>query len=286
MIRSSLIWTLTIGLLLVGLMSSCSVKSDFEGADEEIQQYLTTNNITAEKTASGLYFEITKPGDGAPTEFSNLAVANLRGSLIDGREWLNTSTGEPFRSLLNNQGIIPGLREGLSLFSTGAEGRVIMPPNLGFGNAEFNGIPANSVLIIHIDEINIYEDANAYSDTVLSEYITQNMLDANKTESGLYYTVTEMGSDTMPGSNDRVTVNYRGYFLDGTEFDANDPANGPITFGLNQVIQGWTEGLQLYGKGAKGTLLIPSELAYGANGNQSVPPHTPLLFDIELLDVL
>lgn len=267
------------------IILSCGVESDFEGAQEIIDQYIATNNINAERTANGVYYEIKTPGSGVLPTGNNLFVCNLRGLLVDGREWINTNTGPTFRSLLNNPGIIDGLREGMAQFSDGSTGKLIIPPNLGFGNVEFNGVPPNSVLIIELSDVRVYTDAPAYNEEQLTAYIAEKMLEVTKTASGMYYTITEMGNDTMPMASSNVSVNYVGYFLDGTEFDANDPSLGPARFGLDQVIQGWTEGIQLYGVGGKGTLLIPSQLAYGASGQQSIPPHTPLLFDVELVSV-
>lgn len=105
------------------------------------------------------------------------------------------------------------------------------------------------------------------------------------TDSGLQYKVLEEGDGVSPGEKDTVTVHYRGTLLDGTEFDSSYAREQPATFALNQVISGWTEGLQLMKTGAKYELYIPSDLAYGPGGNQGIPPNATLIFEVELLEV-
>lgn len=105
------------------------------------------------------------------------------------------------------------------------------------------------------------------------------------TESGLQYKVLEAGDGVKPGPEDTVTVHYKGTLLDGTEFDSSYKRDRPATFGLNQVISGWTEGLQLMETGAKYEFYIPSDLAYGPGGNQGIPPNSTLIFEVELLEV-
>jgi FKBP-type peptidyl-prolyl cis-trans isomerase len=105
------------------------------------------------------------------------------------------------------------------------------------------------------------------------------------TESGLQYEVLEAGDGAMPGPTDQVQVHYRGTLVDGTEFDSSYSRGQPLTFGVNQVIPGWTEGLQLMSVGSKYKLVIPSELGYGAAGSGQIPPNAALVFEVELLGI-
>lgn len=106
------------------------------------------------------------------------------------------------------------------------------------------------------------------------------------TASGLQYKVIKMGNGPKPKADQTVTVHYRGTLIDGTEFDSSYKRDEPATFGVGQVIGGWTEALQLMPVGSKWELYIPSTLAYGDRGaGQSIPPGATLIFEVELLSV-
>jgi len=106
------------------------------------------------------------------------------------------------------------------------------------------------------------------------------------TPSGLQYKVLRPSSGVKPVGTNKVKVHYEGRLLDGTVFDSSYTRGAPATFGLNQVIKGWTEGLQLMKTGSKYQFYIPAELAYGARGQRSIPPNSLLIFDVELLEIV
>lgn len=107
------------------------------------------------------------------------------------------------------------------------------------------------------------------------------------TASGLQYRHDVVGSGASPDANDEVTVHYRGTLLSGEEFDSSFKRGEPISFPLNGVIRGWTEGLQLMKEGGKTTFFIPQELAYGARPapGGAIPPYAALIFEVELIKV-
>ena len=104
--------------------------------------------------------------------------------------------------------------------------------------------------------------------------------------SGLQYKIINSGSGATPGATDRVTVHYRGTLIDGTEFDSSYSRNKPASFGVNRVVAGWTEALQLMQEGDKWQLFIPPKLGYAERGaGRKIPPNSALIFEVELLAV-
>jgi len=105
--------------------------------------------------------------------------------------------------------------------------------------------------------------------------------------SGLQYEILSEGSGATPTASDSVKVHYHGTLIDGKVFDSSVNRGEPATFGVTQVISGWVEALQLMPVGSKWKLFIPSELAYGAQGaGQAIAPHTALIFEVELLEIM
>lgn len=119
------------------------------------------------------------------------------------------------------------------------------------------------------------------------KFLTENALKegVTVTESGLQYEVLKMGKGKKPAATDRVKVHYHGTLIDGTVFDSSVDRGEPIVFGLNQVIKGWTEGVQLMPVGSKFRFYIPQELGYGAQNAGSIPPYSTLIFEVELLGI-
>ena len=105
--------------------------------------------------------------------------------------------------------------------------------------------------------------------------------------SGLQYEVITEGNGKKPSATDRVKCHYEGTLIDGTLFDSSIKRGQPAVFGVNQVIKGWVEALQLMSEGSKWRLFIPSELGYGAQqAGEMIPPHSTLIFEVELIEVL
>ena len=108
---------------------------------------------------------------------------------------------------------------------------------------------------------------------------------ATTTESGLMYYDEVVGQGASPALTDRVEVHYTGWLIDGSKFDSSVDRGQPSTFGLSQVIKGWTAGLGTMKVGGKRTLIIPPDLAYGSGGRPKIPPNSTLVFDVELLAI-
>jgi len=137
-------------------------------------------------------------------------------------------------------------------------------------------------------------EAEAERDTLAAEnaaegdkFLLENRLKEGVqiTDSGLQYKVIEMGDGPMPEATDKVTVHYRGTLLNGEEFDSSYARGEPVSFALNQVIPGWTEGVQLMPVGSKFMFFIPPDLGYGPAGGGPIGPNATLIFEVELLGI-
>ncbi|MCL2154558.1 MAG: FKBP-type peptidyl-prolyl cis-trans isomerase [Leptospirales bacterium] len=121
------------------------------------------------------------------------------------------------------------------------------------------------------------------------EFLSQNKKKEGviTTPSGLQYKIISKGdSEIKPKSSDTIKVHYAGKFIDGKEFDSSHKRKEPTQFKADQVIRGWTEGLQLMTVGSKYEFFIPSDLGYGPNGNQAIPGNSVLIFEVELLEIV
>jgi len=160
--------------------------------------------------------------------------------------------------------------------------------NLIFANQNFNSQLMKSYfsLLLFIFFISCNNDGskeNIQTEEDIIQYIDDNNLDAARSDSGLYYVIEKQGEGAQPNSNSNVTVNYKGYFLDGSVFDQSNSAG--VSFNLQQVIAGWTEGITYFNEGGEGILLIPSNLGYGSQSYNNIPGGSVLVFDIKLLKV-
>lgn len=126
-------------------------------------------------------------------------------------------------------------------------------------------------------------DFTAQNEDEITKYIADNNLTAQKSNTGLYYVIDEPGTGAQPSENSNVTVSYKGYFLNKSVFDESDSAG--ISFGLQQVIKGWTEGITYFKEGGNGILLVPSHLGYGSFDTRGIPGGSVLIFEVGLISV-
>ncbi|MCK0190544.1 FKBP-type peptidyl-prolyl cis-trans isomerase [Arenibacter sp. F20364] len=126
-------------------------------------------------------------------------------------------------------------------------------------------------------------DYVAKNEADIQAYVEENNLTAVRSNSGLYYVIEEEGTGTQAEASSNVTVAYKGYFLNGSVFDQSDEEG--VTFGLNQVIAGWTEGITYFKEGGSGILLVPAHLGYGSRDYNGIPGGSVLVFEVTLISV-
>lgn len=186
-----------------------------------------------------------------------------------------------------------GLGIGQNLSGMGAQGISVDD----FSQAIKDVLEGNPMAISHQEAREI---VNAYFEELESKMSANSIeqgkafLEENKTKanvvtlpSGLQYEIITEGKGKLAKATDKVKCHYEGTLIDGTLFDSSVKRGEPAVFGVNQVISGWVEALQLMPEGSKWKLYIPSDLAYGAQGaGELIPPHSALVFEVELIEVL
>jgi len=136
-----------------------------------------------------------------------------------------------------------------------------------------------SLIAISCSKENDFAEQN---ENEINAYIEKNNLDAIKSKSGLYYVINKAGVGLTPSNRSDVKVSYTGYFTDGKVFDKSSEG---ISFNLQNVIKGWTEGIRYFRKGGEGILLIPSSLGYGPEDKSGIPGGSVLIFNIKLIEI-
>jgi peptidylprolyl isomerase len=228
---------------------------------------------TAVKTKSGLSSRVLTPGKGTSHPASDdLVTVHYTGWTTDGKMFDNTVGDPPATFPLDR--VIAGWTEGVQLMVAGEKRRLWIPEGLGYkGRA---GRP-RGMLVFDVELLSF-----TTSPSKAPADVKQPPADAKRTASGMSYKVIRAGTGLRhPRAADRVTVHYTGWTTDGKLFDSSVQRGEPTTFGLSQVIAGWTEGVQLMVEGEKTRFWIPENLAY--KGEQA--PFGMLVFDIELLKI-
>ncbi|WP_366941099.1 FKBP-type peptidyl-prolyl cis-trans isomerase [uncultured Algibacter sp.] len=264
-------------LVFLSACSSDDSPKDYTAQnDQEILTYLSENNLTAEKSNSGLYYIIDNPGSGdTPTPNDRVKVA-YKGYYTNGTVFDDNTEGASF--FLQN--VINGWIEGISYFKEGGTGKLLIPSHLAYGSSDYKEIPGGSVLIFDIELI--YVNYKTENEEQIQAYLTDNNIITQQTETGLHYTINTIGDGEQPVITDNVTVTYKGYFLNGDVFDESTEN---VNFNLENLIKGFSEGITYLNEGGSATFFIPAHLAYGNTGSYNIPGGSVLIFDVELITI-
>lgn len=262
-------------------------------------------------TDNGLKYQIHDQSEGTRKgKVGDILTMHL--TLMNNKDSVLRDThkeGAPFQMLLQVPPFKGSYEEGLTMLGKGDSAtfyvsadslftRAMQPLPPGVQKGTDIGIAVKVVNVQSEDEYKKtqaadFEKQKGIDVKTIESYVTKNGLadKAQKTQSGVYYVVTQPAAGPTPNQGDVVSVHYTGKLLDGKVFDGsriNPQAQGrPLQFpiGVGQVIPGWDEGIMKLHKGEKATLVIPSVMAYGPRGNQGIPPNSVLVFDVELVDI-
>lgn len=238
----------------------------------------------ATTTNSGLQYVITEQGDGASPQSGDMVEVHYTGRFTDGNIFDSSYDREnPLRFKTGVGQVIPGWDEAIMLLKVGDKAKLIVPPELAYGEAGVGqDIPPNSTLYFEVELLDVQQPDNTPPTKVSTD-------DYTTTDSGLkYYDIVE-GDGDSPRRGEMPLVHYVGWLEDGTKIDSSRDRGTPLhfTLGGEQIIPGWEEGILTMNVGSKRQLVIPPELAFGDEGagNGLIPPNATLIYEVELIGI-
>jgi len=267
------------------------------------------------KMEEGLALSIHNQGKGLAAKTGDYLVVEYEGKLLEGKVFDKSEAGQPIVFQLGKNQVIPGWESGFTKLKKGSTATLYVPSSLGYGPRGVGAaIPPNSDLVFDIQLLDILDQAgyDQYMDQeeerakkafkikqrrqhqselqAIRTYIKQEKISAKSLQSGLSVVVKKRGKKTLASPGKEIAVTYTGYLLDGSVFDKTEPGQPfRFTMGENKVIPGWEEGLQYFGRGGQGKLIIPSQLAYGprpiTEGEITIPSNSTLIFDIKVVEL-
>jgi FKBP-type peptidyl-prolyl cis-trans isomerase len=267
------------------LLSSCLgkyVENDLDALakNEEIKivEYGQTNSLTLTKNAStGIYYNISK------TNSAGLAVSSAYDLLlayslktIDGKEIIKADSA--MFNFYTSQAF-DGFKYALLLLKEGEKGTFLIPSYQAYYESPPAGVEKYAVIVAEIELLDLLSEDDKINNYVKKKSITV----TEKTNTGLRFirTSATTTNDSLK-TGDNVSVKYNGMFLSETSFDSGTFG---VVIGSNSTIAGFSEGISKLKKGEKAKIILPSNIGYGSKGSGSIPPFTPLIFDIEILTV-
>jgi FKBP-type peptidyl-prolyl cis-trans isomerase len=255
-------------------------EKNYELNETAIQNYITTNKLTMQKSASGLYYNITKsnPNGTKPNIGDEVAIHyvlfKMSGAKFDSTERLKNT---PFAYTYGVNALIPGMDEGISMMRKGERALFLMNHYLAFGSQSDAILPAYSAVGADVEIVKVRSEEQQIEDYIQDKKLTL----TEKTSSGLRFIQTSTTTNAQVKSGDIVLVKYTGKLLTDKQFDTGEIQ---VRVGAGSVIKGFDEGISKLRIGEKATLIFPSSLGYGTQGSGSaIRPYAPLLFEVEIV---
>lgn len=277
--------------LAMGAMLFASCKKDYptiqEIDNQSIQQYLSQNNLNMTKytfnDTSEFYYQVIKPGTGPAIEYSQQVPLLFSLKSLDGTYSSIDTFSNRYASYLGYFALEPvrvAVKEILG--KKNGQIRVIVPSRFAYGRNGSGSIPGNASLDITVSVLD-ESKLTAYEDFVIQEYLQKNgMTGFTKTNTGIYYKISNPGTGSSITVDSTVTAKYTGKLLNGNVFDKSDAG---ASFLLSGTIAGWRQTVPLIKEGGSMKIVVPSSQAYGMAGNASIPAFSPLDFDITITEV-
>jgi FKBP-type peptidyl-prolyl cis-trans isomerase len=283
----------------------------------KLQAYLAKNKVTVAPSDSGVYVITQNPGTGRNIQKTDFVKINLTVSSIEGKKIFSTlDRNQPITFEYGQPFDTKGFDEAIGKMKNGSKATVVVPSKMGYGakgRKDQTGVDIftpYSPIVYDIEVLDLKtkaenekaqkeaaaaakkaaDEAMAKEPVLIQQYVKDNKITAKPTASGLYYVEKVKGKGALAKAGNKVKVHYTGKLFNGKVFDSSltrKPVE-PYEFilGQGQVIPGWDEGIALMSAGGKATLIIPSKLAYGAQGAGSdIPAYSPLVFDVELVSI-
>lgn len=272
--------------------------------------YLSNNYPDIEPTESGLFIIKDKKGTGRIPKDGDMITFNFTVSVLNGEQIYDSEqAGRPMELEKGQPFDTEGFSEGLNSMRQGDELTLIVPSKLAFKEQGRQGmILPYTTMVYTIKLMDVKSKAQFEKEQAakkaqeeakqaklkdqeaitVANYLKENNITVQPIESGLYYIETAQGTGEQAVAGDKVKVHYHGTLLDGTKFDSSYDRGSPyeFTLGKGQVIKGWDQGIALMKVGGKATLIVPSDLAYGASARSDViHAYAPLKFEVELVEV-
>lgn len=250
-----------------------------DGDSIVVESDLMSKFENAMVTESGVKYVFLEEGTGKNLVPGEKIRFHYVGKLTDGTQFESSyDYGEPYTHVVGSNDVIVGLRDAISNLSVGDIALVHIPSHLAYGDQSTGLIPPNSDLIFQIEIVEVIPKPTMFD--------TEGAV-LRSSGSGLQYYILNETEGEPARVGDIVFIHYTGYLEDGTIFDSSVERGEPYGFqlGVDPMISGWDEGVQLLKVGEKAQLIIPPEIGYGERGNGPIPPNATIIFDIELVSV-
>jgi len=260
-----------------------SVQAEVSESEEvEKAEYIFIEGASI-TTGSGLQYAIIEQGDGPSPNPGDIVQVHYTGRLRGGAQFDSSyDRDQPIQFGVGAGQVIPGWDEAILLLKVGDKARLVIPPELAYGEQGVGSdIPPNSTLYFDVELMDV-QPVVYVPPTEIDEadYVT--------TDSGLKYYDLKVGDGDTPRSGEMPLVHYVAWLEDGTKIDSSRDRGSPIhfTLGVGQVLPGWDEGILSMQVGGKRQLILPPELAYGDEGaGDLIPPHATLIYEVELVAI-